>query len=69
MLSTDRRGDITAVRLQHGPVNAWRGAFRLALWAAQFLARTEKELAACHLPATPSANQSVPAPGRGSWAG
>jgi DNA-binding CsgD family transcriptional regulator len=33
--------------------------FYLALRAAPFLARTEQELAACHLPATPAANQSV----------
>ena len=31
----------------------------LGLRAAPFLARTEQELAACHLPATPAANQSV----------
>ena len=33
--------------------------FYLALRAAPFLARTEQELAACHLPATPATNQSV----------
>jgi DNA-binding CsgD family transcriptional regulator len=33
--------------------------FYLALRAAPFLARTEQELAACHLPATPAASQSV----------
>lgn len=33
--------------------------FYLALRAAPFLARTEQELAACHLPAAPAARQSV----------
>ena len=33
--------------------------FYLALRAVPFLARTEQELAACHLPATPATNQSV----------
>jgi DNA-binding CsgD family transcriptional regulator len=33
--------------------------FYVALRAAPFLARTEQELAACHLPATPATSQSV----------
>ena len=33
--------------------------FYLALRAVPFLARTEQELAACHLPATPATHQSV----------